>query len=357
MGLIRLLLALSVVLGHSGRIYGYQPFDPARAVQAFYMISGFYMAMVLETKYGPSWAGTKLFWQQRYLRLAPTYWVVLALTVCGVLVLGRRREQFEVLSEMNWPSVLAVVSSNLAIFGQDALMFFGYEPSRSHDLTFATSFEATSFPAARLLFVPQAWTLGVELMFYLWAPLLSRQRSVVLIALGVASFALRIYLYSKGLDHDPWTYRFFPTELVFFLAGMLSFRSYARFHLERLSKKLKLGVLVLVLVMASTIDMTGGAREPLYIFFLVFLALTLPLLFDLTRKLTWDALVGELSYPVYIGHYIFVPFSLYAGRASGLAAAAAALLFGWGLVRLIERPVGRFRETRVRQRTQDAGVS
>ena len=50
-----------------------------------------------------------------------------------------------------------------------------------------------------------------------WASLLG-------ILLGL-SLALRfIIYYPMHLKFDPWTYRFFPTELTLFLMGMLSFR-------------------------------------------------------------------------------------------------------------------------------------
>ena len=59
MGILRFILALAVVFVHTGHIYG-SDFYGTRlmggvvAVQAFYIISGFYMALILNTKYvGP----------------------------------------------------------------------------------------------------------------------------------------------------------------------------------------------------------------------------------------------------------------------------------------------------------------
>src|SRR4051794_14358576 len=90
MGVLRLLLALAVVVTHLGGVaFGYRPILGPDAVQAFYAISGFYMALVLDTKYGTSLKAVRLFWQNRYLRLAPTYWIVFAGSL--VLVLWRDR--------------------------------------------------------------------------------------------------------------------------------------------------------------------------------------------------------------------------------------------------------------------------
>ena len=52
MGTIRLLLALAVLLMmHSTPLLGIRMINGAWAVQAFYVISGFYMALVLNEKY------------------------------------------------------------------------------------------------------------------------------------------------------------------------------------------------------------------------------------------------------------------------------------------------------------------
>ena len=50
MGVLRVALAMAVLLGHLP-LAQYQFIDAAAAVQAFYVISGFYMALVLEGKY------------------------------------------------------------------------------------------------------------------------------------------------------------------------------------------------------------------------------------------------------------------------------------------------------------------
>ncbi len=66
-------LALRVALGHFGMPLGFPTSDIA--VQSFFVISGFYMALVLNEKYGPGsyW----LFISNRLLRLWPTYLVIL----------------------------------------------------------------------------------------------------------------------------------------------------------------------------------------------------------------------------------------------------------------------------------------
>lgn len=53
MGVLRLILAVSVILNHSPiALAPWRPLVPGDlAVQAFFVISGFYMSLVLSTKY------------------------------------------------------------------------------------------------------------------------------------------------------------------------------------------------------------------------------------------------------------------------------------------------------------------
>lgn len=74
-------------------------------------------------------------------------------------------------------------------------------------------------PAYHGLLLPQAWTLGVEISFYVIAPFVLPRRWLMAV-LFAASVAIRVLLIKAGVGSvDPWTYRFFPAELMFFLVG------------------------------------------------------------------------------------------------------------------------------------------
>src|SRR4029077_12379723 len=75
------------------------------------------------------------------------------------------------------------------------------------------------FPAQGLMLIPQAWSLGTELSFYLVAPFILRSSWRIVFFVFVASIALRVGLFSAGLYYDPFSYRFFPAELMWFLLG------------------------------------------------------------------------------------------------------------------------------------------
>ena len=81
MGTLRFILALSVAYGHSGDFLGFPLIPGDTAVQSFYAISGFYMALVLNEKYRPGSSTYFLFISNRFIRLFPVYATVLCLTL------------------------------------------------------------------------------------------------------------------------------------------------------------------------------------------------------------------------------------------------------------------------------------
>ena len=90
MGIIRVLLAAAVVFGHAPMWTGYdphvgivRPLPAYYAVQAFFVISGFYMEL-LRKKYAP--APIWIFYSNRYSRLIVSYWIVLAATVLLIVL-------------------------------------------------------------------------------------------------------------------------------------------------------------------------------------------------------------------------------------------------------------------------------
>lgn len=76
MGLLRLLLAVCVFCGHSRRLGNFRWLEGHLAVELFFVVSGFYMQLVLSQRYtkrklGSTWRFQ--FYKARYLRLLPIY--------------------------------------------------------------------------------------------------------------------------------------------------------------------------------------------------------------------------------------------------------------------------------------------
>ncbi|WMD20063.1 acyltransferase [Achromobacter seleniivolatilans] len=304
MGFLRTLLALSVVLDHLGGSYADQLVGGRLAVQLFYVISGFLISYVLTAT--DSYQGaTGKFYANRFLRLFPIYLAVAALTLVAHVVSGG--EFFRFYAALPFSAEVFLVLSNLFILGQDWLMFFGIEHSA---LAFTGSFAHSEVPLYQGLLVPQAWTLGVEMSFYLVAPFVlnSPRRLLTLLA---ASLGLRVILIVTGVGlTDPWTYRFFPTELALFLIGSLShqvllprFKAWTQ-RVKRLPE-LGTGVLVIYSFFHFSIGFNPTARDGLAV---LLFAILLPLAFLFQSRHRLDKAIGELSYPIYICHSLVIMF-------------------------------------------------
>ena len=175
MGSLRTLFALAVVFAHS---YGFVLVGGKNAVQLFYIISGFLISYILVERKSYSTVGS--FYISRYLRLYPIYFVVALsslLVFAVILAAGNDVNFFKIYHDVPFAAKILLILSNAIIFFQDWVMFAAIENNR---LVYSTNFynsEVVLYPA---LLVPQAWTLGVELCFYLVAPFVLARRRVLL---------------------------------------------------------------------------------------------------------------------------------------------------------------------------------
>ena len=309
MGILRTLLALAVVFAHTPAATTMPLLMPGSdAVRVFYVISGFLISYILQTN--KAYKNTSSFFTNRFLRIFPIYWVVTVLSFGANLLANK--EFFTRFHAMPLSAWILVVSSNILLFGQDWVMFasvhhghmyFTGEPSNSDVLLY------------RALLVPQAWTLGLELTFYLIAPFVLRRRKLIL-ALLAASLALRIALVMNGTGlKDPWTYRFFPTELGLFLFGALSHQillpAYQRYLKDsiRTASVAATTALAVYSILFNSIPIAMGVKELLLVG--AYIAL-LPLTFVFQNSVKKDKIIGELSYPLYISHFIVIEMTTYA---------------------------------------------
>ena len=72
-------------------------------------------------------------------------------------------------------------------------MFFGLHP-RTGTLYFTPDFWYFSVAASQFLLVPQRWSLGVELTFYLLAPLIVRRSAGTIALIAAMSIMLRVII-------------------------------------------------------------------------------------------------------------------------------------------------------------------
>jgi peptidoglycan/LPS O-acetylase OafA/YrhL len=359
-GALRLLLALSVVIEHSSGNTGFNFATGMVAVQTFFMISGFYMAMILSEKYHSHWS----FFSNRLLRIYPMYFTVVVYTVLLGLTTYAVKGNWSTLQfyathvhELHPISMLSLITTNLFIFGQDVVMFLKIDPQTGL-LQFTRNFWITNPPAWRFLVIPQAWSLSLELVFYTMAPFLVRRRNFTLIVIALASLGIRLALAQIGLITDPWSYRFFPSELLFFVAGILAYRIYRS---QKMQKKSKLGWRIKVcaiVVLAATIlfhssTILGPHREWLYY---VLVWTLFPSVFSYSKENALDRWLGELSYPMYVCHGLIVSFlNLHILRQYlnntfffVLATIVLSIIFSVALLRYIQQPIEVYRKQHVR---------
>lgn len=367
MGLLKVLLAAMVVFVHAGQLPGFPTMGGSLAVQTFYIISGFYMALILNEKYINQPHAYRLFLTNRVLRLLPIYYVVVGLTLLTALVmamtLGQPEVEFFQAIRNNGdrlaPSTIALLTfSNLTLIGQDWFSFLTVTPA-SGTLTFTGDFSHALVNLNSFLVVHPAWTVSLELTFYLIAPLLVRRPVWVLALFMLLSIAIRAALrHYAHLDTMAWTYRFFPSELLYFLAGSLAYKAYRQLKHQTLPGWLcptAIAILLLYTLFFGLIHqaltswgLPGGVSSA---FYRITTVATLPLVFLGSKHNKLDAKIGELSYPLYLVHYV-VWETLLAWKVGGSNISLYTLIIATALAYGINRVVGE-RVELLRQRVFD----
>lgn len=316
MGFLRFLLALMVIFVHTG-----MGGDGRLAVETFYMISGFYMSLVWVDKYASHPNPIRTFYISRALRIYPLYFIVLLGSVLMALYLWQSTPQFTVSNPvetpLSWGAMLWVYMTQISLIGMEISIFYGL-----HGYWIS----------------PVAWTLGLELTFYLLVPLLM-PRPRLMLGIFIASLGARYVAYHQfSWQGNPdyasiCSYRFFPFEIALFLAGV-----FAHGILTKISDRLLVIITSLKFIILTVLVLTGafGVHMLAHINFHKLLArlniqaIDLPfaqitdmqyfwseasywcfyatvffgiiVLFQNTKRSKFDSKIGELSYPMYILH-------------------------------------------------------
>ena len=311
MGILRTILAIAVVVFHSYKIFGLRMCGGQVAVEIFYMISGFYMALILNEKYIGVGSYRKFIFS-RFLRIFPIYWIILILAVIlsfsGYTWFNHPYYLFRYVNHNSCLSGLTIfyfVFENIIVIGQDILYFMKIDeychPILVQDVL---SYKHTGY---QYLFVPQAWTISLEFMFYLIAPFLVTKKikwQLVILFLGLA---LKYYFFNfRYLYYDPWTYRFFPFEIAFFMAGSVAYVFYKYLENKTISKyvgiSFLLGVVYCVCFYEFITINIQFKNNVIYLFTFIALAF----IFHAFKENKLDRYIGEFSFSLYISHHLMV---------------------------------------------------
>jgi peptidoglycan/LPS O-acetylase OafA/YrhL len=311
LGLLRAILALLVVGSHLHAFGG-----AAFAVKSFFIISGFYMALVIDTRYDA--LPVSSFYASRLLRLLPLYWVVGLLTLVAEIVLVPRGQFFDKLASplaygaglqpasLPLPILIYIGLSLTTMLGLDTGTWLGFDRV-TRALSIAPDFAPNATSVMALSPVPQGWSVGLELLFYSIAPFVVR-RSIWLIALLCAlSLAVRAALMIAGFSGDPWDRTLFPSELIYFLLGVLGYRLFLYLPHLHFSRRTEICFAVMVLGLAIIYwPVEHFIRGNLFWNTVPYLLIAagIPFLFKLSKDNALDANIGELSYPIYMCHVL-----------------------------------------------------
>jgi peptidoglycan/LPS O-acetylase OafA/YrhL len=363
MGILRLLLALSVVASHGLIFLNLSFVGGPLAVQAFFIVSGFYISLILNEKYIGVNENYFLFITNRILRLYPIYWTVLILIVISnicifILSKGTQFHTFEIFREIHYSLTawIYIVFSNVFILFQDFVCFIGVNPATGN--VFFTQNFMLHFSTTKFFSIRQAWTISLELYFYLLAPFILRKNFKFILILALLSFLLRVYLYNfLNLNFDPWTHRFFPTEFFYFLLGFFSYKGYKKICQQTTNKIFEYVIFISLFcftVFKSILPEIKLNYFPVPIFdfmYLLLVAFTIPFLFKKFKNNKLDTKIGDLSYPVYISH-IFIYYVLEYIKIpifqNKLFRLMFLILFSYTLNYFVANPIEKFRQARVK---------
>lgn len=365
MGSLRAVLALLVVYFHTQSPLRHiltVP-DGRAAVQMFYLISGFYMCLVLNEKYRTG-ATDWLFYSNRFLRLWPAIMVVNVLVIASFLAMGEVRlfnltagigDVLRFVAALDPFQIFVLAFTNLFVFGQDLLWFFRFDPSGLAWAPFRTELHNGS----ALSLNHPLFTVAIEASLYVISPFVLRRGLPVAFGGAVLGGLYHVLIWLAGRQNVIWGYHFAPSAVYFYFLGATAYHLYRRLRAPEIRGRIDahpaLAWIWVVAGLALCWAIYLFLPHPTMFMAPVF-AGVVPVLFLSTQQRPVDRMVGELSFGIYLVHYPIIkmieplagPVALWLW-ASLLAVAGAVAIYY-----TVERPIDRWRQRRVTARRPEA---
>ena len=327
-GTYRTILALAVILHHLGGFWEMGRY----AVFGFFILSGFLMNYILHNSYGYSTLGIRKYALNRFLRIFPTFWLFAAFSLILAYFFSIQYNNFHQLH--GFPNSTGNFLSNFFL-----IIFKGTDP--------------------RL--IPQSWALTVELIWYaLIAFGISKTKRITLLWF-VSSLIYTAVVNVLKLDWD-WKYFSVLSASLPFSTGAILY--HYRNEVSKVTNyfgatKFALFFIILsiinYLLFRSEFNLPFLRREIFFYANYAFQGLAIAGLATTAVKSakinTWDKEIGNLSYPMYLCHYVVAaPIFFIFGEAFSkgsppifLASILPILLVSYLTVVFIDKPIERIR--------------
>ncbi len=284
-GIWRTMLAIEVVAFHLLLV----PLIGAYAVFSFFVLSGFLMTEIVQRTYGYGPGGFARYIGNRALRLLPSYWFALVVTMLVIAAVGTANVYL-------FHKVMGV-PDNIEDWVQNiSMIFFNWLPKEEKP---------------RL--VPLAWALTVEIFYYVAIGLgASRTRLVTLVWL-VFSLVYVVVIRRLYPEGGEYLYAAIPAGSLPFSVGALvwHYQSEIRAWLAHFqlgdARVLVIGRWVLYGIILAALTVTGWRWLAMFGNWLniIVSALIVVALFAVKPTQSWrriDKAVGDYSYPIYLLH-------------------------------------------------------
>jgi len=324
-GITRFLLAAFVIFFHISKFFFLGRF----AVCSFFILSGYWITLMFEKKYSLKENPLKTFYISRVWRLFPIFY---AFTIIGFFVWW--------LTDRSVPSVIN------SLHGIDSAVFW---------LSNTVLFTYYSLPKVTIL-VP-AWSLDIEMQFYILFPLLfyigykNYKRLNYIFLATLLSFVYVSVCYS-----NLWVKNSMLVYLYLFVFGMIIYFRKLQFKsiTEKICIIIALIITALQYVFPYSIHHYKDEASVYYIMLsFVLVALFVPTLANSVRRTSDknDRFWGEMSFLVYLSHWVWIkPYGFFSEGTSTLVHTIYLLLFfavtflsSLIIYKLIDRPMEKLR--------------
>ena len=251
----------------------------------------------------------KSFWMSRFWRLYPIYFIVLLFTITYVSVTDFGI--FKKLLDMPLSWSFPLIFSDIFILGLDFTHFLSYETYEK--LVFITSMPSSGILQdnhliSHYVFISPAWSISVEIIFYLLVPYLTKVKNNVLILLTCFLFLLKALFFIFVTYKAPFYNQVFIFGFPLFFVGMLLIRYINLFERVKNNQFLIYTACVFAFFMTFATPYLG---EIFYFtildsFNLILFVGILPFVFLITKDNKLDRYVGQYSYSIYLWHLILM---------------------------------------------------